>query len=291
MSVAYKRASHGPVAGRLDGKVVAISGTGGGQGRAAALLFARAGAIVVGCDRNADAIAETRQLAKREGVELQLSVVPDLTDPGAATQWIEDAVNRNGRLDVLYNNAASVHFAPIESLTPELWTQTLRGELDIVFMPTRAAWRHLAREGGSIINSASLSGMRALENIGATAHAASKGGVIAMTRQLALEGAPFGIRANSISPGPIATPATQQALDTDPEFKRHFEGWPLLARGGEADDVAYTALFLAPQTNPHGLPVSTLPWTVACHVRPESPSTHEKLKLDCPCLPWAVRLR
>ena len=63
-----------------------------------------------------------------------------------------------------------------------------------MFMPTRAAWRHLARQGGAIINGASLSGMRALEYIGATVHAASKGGVIAMTRQLALEGAPHGIR-------------------------------------------------------------------------------------------------
>lgn len=141
-------------------------------------------------------------MAERDGYRVQLSVITDLTEPVAAKQWIDEAVNRNGRLDVLYNNAASVHFAPVEEMTPKLWTETLKGELDIVFMPIRAAWRHLARQGGSIINSASLSGMRALEYIGATAHAASKGGVIAMTRQLALEGAPHGIRCNSISPGP-----------------------------------------------------------------------------------------
>lgn len=245
MSIAYQRTSHGPVAGRLASKVVAISGTGGGQGRAAALLFARSGATVVGCDRKSDGLKETRELAEREGLKLQLSVVTDLAQPEPAKQWIDDAVSRNGRLDVLYNNAASVHFAPVEAMTPKLWTETLRGELDIVFMPTQAAWRHLAREGGSIINSASLSRMRALEHVGAIAHAASKGGVIAMTRQLALEGAPHGIRCNSISPGPIATPATQQALDADPNFTRHFRGWPLLGRGGEADDVAYAALFLA----------------------------------------------
>ena len=66
-----------------------------------------------------------------------------------------------------------------------------------------------------------------------------------MTRQLALEGAPLGIRVNSISPGPIATPATQDALATDAKFKRHLDGWPLLGRGGEAEDVAYAALCLA----------------------------------------------
>lgn len=245
MGTQYQRASRGPVAGRLAGKVAVISGVGGGQGRAAALLFARAGAIVVGSDRKADGLEETEELAEREGLSLQLSVIPDLTEPQAAQQWIDAAAARNGRLDVLYNNAAAVHFAPVEEMTPELWTGTLKGELDIVFLPTRAAWRHLARQGGSIINSASLSGMRALEHIGAVAHAASKGGVIAMTRQLALEGAPHGIRSNSISPGPIATPATQEALDADPQFKRHFEGWPLLARVGTADDVAYAALFLA----------------------------------------------
>jgi meso-butanediol dehydrogenase / (S,S)-butanediol dehydrogenase / diacetyl reductase len=242
---AYRRASHGPVAGRLSGKVAVISGVGGGQGRAAALLFARSGATVVGSDRKPDGLEETQELAAREGLSLQLSVVPDLADPEAAQHWIDRAAATNGRLDVLYNNAASVHFAPIAEMTPKLWAETLKGELDIVFLPTRAAWRHLARAGGSIINSASLSGMRALEHVGAVAHAASKGGVIAMTRQLALEGAPVGIRVNSISPGPIVTPATQDALATDPTFKRHFEGWPLLGRGGEAEDVAYAALFLA----------------------------------------------
>lgn len=245
MSTPYTRRSAGPVAGRLAGKVVAISGIGGGQGRAAAVLFARAGAIVVGSDRKEEGVEATRRLAEQEGLTLQVSVVPDLTDPEAAQRWIDEAVRRNGRLDVLYNNAASVNFAPVEAMTAELWRGTLQGELDIVFMPTRAAWRHLAKQGGSIINSASLSGMRALEHVGAVAHAASKGGVIAMTRQLALEGAPFGIRSNSISPGPIATPATQEALDADPVFRRHFSGWPLLGRGGAAEDVAYAALFLA----------------------------------------------
>jgi len=83
-------------------------------------LFARSGATVVGCDRNADGIEETRELAERDGYRVQLSVITDLTEPVAAKQWIDEAVNRNGRLDVLYNNAASVHFAPVEEMTPKL---------------------------------------------------------------------------------------------------------------------------------------------------------------------------
>jgi meso-butanediol dehydrogenase / (S,S)-butanediol dehydrogenase / diacetyl reductase len=163
MRIPYNRTSRGPVTGRLAGRVAAISGVGGGQGRAAALLFARSGAVVVGSDRNSDGLEETRELAEREGLKLQLTVVADLTEPEAVKQWIDDAAGRNGGLEVLYNNAASVHFAPIEAMTPKLWTETLKGELDIVFLPTRAAWRHLAREGGSVINSASISGMR--ENV------------------------------------------------------------------------------------------------------------------------------
>jgi meso-butanediol dehydrogenase/(S,S)-butanediol dehydrogenase/diacetyl reductase len=128
MSNPYKRASRGPVAGRLAGKVAVISGVGGGQGRAAALLFARSDAIVVGSDRKADGLEETRELAEREGLTLQLRVVADLTEPAAVKQWIDEAAGRNGRLDVLYNNAASVHFAPIEAMTPKLWTETLGGQ-------------------------------------------------------------------------------------------------------------------------------------------------------------------
>jgi len=90
MSIAYPRTSRGPVAGRLAGKVVAISGTGGGQGRAAALLFAPSGATVVGCDRRSDGLEETRELVEREGSPLQQSIVEDLAQSEAAKQWIDE---------------------------------------------------------------------------------------------------------------------------------------------------------------------------------------------------------
>ena len=98
---------------------------------AAALVFARGGATLVGCDRKSDGLEETRELAEREGLTLQPSIVEDLAQSEAAKQWIDKAVGQSGRLNVLYNNAALADFALIESMTPKLWTETLRGELDI----------------------------------------------------------------------------------------------------------------------------------------------------------------
>ena len=98
-------------------------------------------------------------------------------------------------------------------MSVEDWHHTLRFEVDSVFHVTQLAWPHLVRRGGgSIVTVGSLSGMRASERIGSAAHAAGKGGVIALTRQLALEGAQHGIRVNSISPGPVDTPVTAMGL-------------------------------------------------------------------------------
>jgi NAD(P)-dependent dehydrogenase (short-subunit alcohol dehydrogenase family) len=131
-------------------------------------------------------------------------------------------------------------------MTPTQWSETLRYELDIVFYPAQAAWKHMVQAGGgSIVNVASVSGMMATEKLPAVAHAAAKGGVIAMTRQLAVDGAPHNIRVNSISPGPILTPVTRAALESDPEFRATFESYPRLGRVGEPEDVAYAALYLA----------------------------------------------
>jgi len=219
-----------PVAGRLANKVALITGAGGGQGQAAALLFARAGATVLATDVDAAAVDATRALAAAEGLAVHIALL-DVTDQAAAAKWVDDAAAAHGGIDILYNNAARTHFAPVGEMTLEQWRDTLRHELDIVFIPTRAAWAHMVRRGGgSIINIASVSG---------------KGGVIGFTRQLAIEGAPHWIRANTISPGPIVTPATRVGLQMSPEFARQFTGWPMLARTGTPIDVAFAALYLA----------------------------------------------
>lgn len=240
--------SRGPVQGRLAGKVALVTGVGSGQGREVALLFAEAGAIVAGCDINPDGLKGTEALAAERGVMLDLALV-DASDEAKVVAWVDGVAQRHGGIDVLYNNGAGAHFVPFAEMTLAQWRDTLRMELDTVFLPSKAAWPHLiARGGGSIINIASIAGMLGGEVIGSagsSAHATGKGGVISFTRQLATEGGAHGIRVNAISPGPIVTPASEAVVAASPEFRKLFEGMPLLKRSGRPVDVAYAGLFLA----------------------------------------------
>ena len=202
--------------GILDEKVALITGTGGGLGRVAAQTFAREGAKVVGCDVKADANNETVELVRRAGGEMTGIAPIDLTDPEQARTMVEDAVAAYGGLDVVYNNASRPYFGPMPDFSIDDWRATITGELDIPFFVSKFAWPHLVQRGGGvIINVASVSGMIAQENPPAVGHATAKGGVIAMTRQLALEGARYGIRAVAISPGPFLTrPPTATSATT-----------------------------------------------------------------------------
>jgi meso-butanediol dehydrogenase/(S,S)-butanediol dehydrogenase/diacetyl reductase len=231
------------MAASMDGKVVLISGTGGGQGREAALRFAGAGAHVVGCDLKEEGNRQTAALVRAAGGSITTMEPVDLADPPSARRWIEEAASLRGRIDVLYNNASAARFAPIESFTVEDWQFTMRNELDLVFYATRFAWPHLQKRGGVVINIASVAGLVG-SAVGGTAHAATKGAIIAMTRQLAVEGAPHQIRVNSISPGVIESPGTAPLL-ADPALRELMLAHNLIKRVGQPKDVAGVALFLA----------------------------------------------
>ncbi len=227
---------------RLEGKRVLLTGTAGGQGAAAQRLFAEHGARICGCDVQPGAARATADELRTEGHDVSGSDV-DLTDPKAARQWVESSVEALGGIDVLYNNAAGFGFAPFGSMELELWRHVLRVELDIIFHTTSVAWRHLCESGGSIINTASYSALRGIAPLGAAAHAAAKGGVIALTKTLAAEGAEHGLRANAISPGFVASPATDGAVTAEGrawQLSKH-----LIQRPGTGEDIAYLALYLA----------------------------------------------
>ena len=242
--MSYDRSSRGDVTGRLAGKIVLITGAGGGMGRTTALLFAKAGATVVACGRTSSSVRETSEIAEGQGLHVDGSPV-DAADPAAVKAWVDAAAARYGGIDVLYNNAGALRMGAIPDMPAADWHYTVRNELDIAFFPTQAAWPHLiARGGGSIINISSTSGLVGLEGMGAVAHCAAKGGVDAMTRQMALEGAPHWIRCNSISPGPIYSPGLDEH-GGDPETRKLIGGWPLLPRIGYGEDIAYAGLFLA----------------------------------------------
>jgi meso-butanediol dehydrogenase / (S,S)-butanediol dehydrogenase / diacetyl reductase len=224
--------------GRLAGKVALITGTGGGQGRSAALLFAAEGATVVGCDLKADGAAETLELVRAAGGRMDSTAPLDLTDEAAVRAWVDDAVQRHGRIDVLYNNAGATRFDRIEDQPYEDWHFTLRSELDVVFLATKYAWPHLKRRGGSVILVGSTAGLTGSMTLMRSAHTATKGGVIALTRQLAAEGAWHGIRVNCISPGMILTPATQDDIFGNPEHPMYgIRDHIPLGRIGTPDDI------------------------------------------------------
>ncbi|MGI8334279.1 SDR family NAD(P)-dependent oxidoreductase [Actinomadura scrupuli] len=232
--------------GTLDEKVVLITGTAGGQGRVASLIFAREGARIVGCDIHADANNETVELVRRGGGEMTGIAPIDLTDPEQARQVVEDAVAAYGGIDVVYNNAAYQRFGPMPDFSVEDWRVTITSELDIPFFVSKFAWPHLVRRGGGvIINVASMAGMIAGETPPMIAHAAANAGVIGMTRQLALEGARHGIRAVAISPGPVLTPASERDLGDDQAARAAITSKTLLKRFAQPEEIVELAAFLA----------------------------------------------
>jgi NAD(P)-dependent dehydrogenase (short-subunit alcohol dehydrogenase family) len=209
---------------RLEGKIALVTGAANGIGAGCAAVFAAEGATVLGIDR-ADC---------------------DVTDEAAVKRMVEAPSAEHDRIDILVNAAATAVFKWIEHLSYAEWRSTILAELDSVFLVTRAAWPLLKASGSaSIINFASANARHALEGSPALAHVAGKGGVLAMTRQLAMEGAPHGIRANSIAPGFIQTAATADHLEADPAFREKVMAKNMIKHLGTPDDVAYCALWLA----------------------------------------------
>lgn len=231
---------------RLRGKVALITGIGGGQGRAAALRFAAEGAVVVGCDINGSAAQETKSAVGDAGMDADIATDDvDLGEPEQARLWVEGAARQHGRIDVVYNNASAARYGTIADLSVEDWRFTVRNELDLVFFVTKYAWPHLVRSGGgTVINVASVAGWIGNRSLPLVAHMATKGGLIAMTRQLAAEGGPVGIRAVSISPGGIETPAIADLL-ADPEARAAVVSQNLVPRIGTPADVVGLAVYLA----------------------------------------------
>lgn len=229
---------------RFQDKVVLITGTGGGQGRVAALRFAREGAVVVGCDVFTAGHQETAALLAAEGYVLHGAAPVDLGDPEQARAWVEGAAAEHGGIDVLYNNASAAKFAPVADMSIEDWRYTMRNEVDLIFYTTKYAWAHLVCRRGVVLNISSTAAWGGSRVAGISAHSAAKGAVVSFTRQLAVEGAPVGIRAVSISPGFVATPGTRPFLE-NPQARKALLDGVLMDRPGEPEEVVAMALFVA----------------------------------------------
>jgi NAD(P)-dependent dehydrogenase (short-subunit alcohol dehydrogenase family) len=226
---------------RLVGKRVLITGTGSGQGAAAQRRFCEEGASVIGCDVRSGSAENHAEALRSEGY-VAYGQTADVADPEAAKAWVEWGVEQLGGIDVLYNNASAADFAPFEEMTGAIWAFSIRNELDLVFYVTLAAWKHLQLEGGSIINVGSASALIADATLGQSAHTVTKAGVIALTRQLAAEGGPHGIRVNAISPGYIQTAATS---DHPEDLRKYLLDQQFIKRYGTVEDIVPMAVYLA----------------------------------------------
>ena len=232
---------------RFENKVVLISGTGGGQGRVAAHSFAAEGAHVLGCDVVAAKSKETTAAVVAAGGDM-VSLEPlDLADPEAAKRWVDTAIDRWGRIDVLYNNAAGVGFEYFDKATQQHWDHTIRNELTIGYVAARAAWPVFVKQrGGVIISVASIAGHIELAEFPCVAHGVANAGIQAMARMLAAAGAPHGIRSVSISPGIVDNPnAPGPYGNPHSEEMKLLWGPAALGRPAKMQEIVNTAMFLA----------------------------------------------
>jgi NAD(P)-dependent dehydrogenase (short-subunit alcohol dehydrogenase family) len=230
---------------RLKGKVCIITGTGSGMGRAAALLFAREGANIVGCDVNEGTGQATLEAVRAIGGHMMSLQPCNMAKRADVDRLMALAVDTYGGVDVLYNNGSMAYFAWLADMTYESWSNTLREEIDLVFHACQAVFPLMkSRGGGSIINVGSVSGKMAYKVLPALAHMAAKGGVIAMSKQVAMEGGPHRIRCNTISPGLVLTAQTKAFID-NPEWFGPMRDKLMLGRVGLPEDIAPLALYLA----------------------------------------------
>ena len=207
---------------------------------------------MVGCDLRPETSEETVGLVRAGGGRIDAIAPVDLASEEGARRWVDTAADLAGGIDILVNNASAIRFGPIGELSFADWSFTIRNELDIVFLVTRAAWPHLiAAGGGSIVNVASITASRGAFFMPQNAHGAAKGGVLALTYQLVVEGGPHGIRVNAVSPAMTETPQTAPLLHDPDGPAASIAARVPLGRWGQPEDVAQAILFLCSDEASH----------------------------------------
>ncbi len=226
----------------LTGQVAIVTGGSDGIGLATAALLVRRGAKVVICGRRQEQLDIASAHIEAEGGSVE-AVQLDVTDFPAFEALIQDVAARHGRLDMLVNNAMSVHYAPISKLTLDHWRKDFAVNTEAVFVGTKAAMAVMAKQGkGSIVNISSTTGIRAMANY--ASYSASKAALIQFTAVAAMEGALKGIRVNAIVPGQVNTAATADFALKAPELAAKTAGAIPMGRGGKPEELAEAIVFM-----------------------------------------------
>jgi meso-butanediol dehydrogenase / (S,S)-butanediol dehydrogenase / diacetyl reductase len=225
----------------MAGLVAIVTGGSDGIGKATAKLVAQRGATVAICARRPEKLAEAEaEIATVGNVEAHQL---DVTDEAAFTALIEDVAARHGRLDMLVNNAMSVHYAPITKLSTEHWRKDFAVNAEAVFVGTRAAMKIMMKAGrGSIVNVSSTTGIKAAPYM--ASYSASKAALTHFTACAAMEGGPANVRVNAIVPGQVMTAATADwAAKAEDTANKTAKAIPM-QRGGEPEELAEAIVFL-----------------------------------------------
>ena len=237
-----------PASARLQGKVCMVVGAGSrsagiGTGRATAIVFAREGAKVLVVDRDREAAELTCTMIRAEGGEAA-PIIADMTDGQAVAAAVGQSADRWGRIDVLDNNIGFQQFGTVVSTSEEQWASALNVNLTAMFLACKYTIPVMKQTGGgSVINIASIAGIR--PRGGNAPYAVAKGAVIPLTKAMAVDHGPDGVRVNCVVPGPLDTPMaeTEGALSDERRANRRSSS-PLNIEGN-GWDVAYAALFFA----------------------------------------------
>jgi dihydroanticapsin dehydrogenase len=228
---------------RFEGRVVLVTGGGSGIGRAACGLFAGEGAEVAVADRSEREGRETASRLDGHGVFVCL----DVADPAAVAAGVEAVEERFGRIDVLFNDAGVELSRPLHETTEEEWDRVFAVNLRGMFLVCRRVLPGMMRRRtGCIVNVSSISGL--LGWPASAAYCASKGGVIQLTRQMAVDYAPHGIRVNCVCPGTTLTPMIERLFAQEPDepaARRRVAAMHPLGRFARPEEIAEAVLFLA----------------------------------------------
>lgn len=229
--------------GRLGGKVAVITGAGGGMGREAAILFTQEGARVCATDVNGDAARETAQLAGGD----TLAHVVDVASEDQVVELMRTTAERFGGIDVLYNNAGIMPAADHSVVDTDvaIWDKVMAVNVRGVFLGCKFAIPRMVEQGsGSIINIASFVALLGC-SVPQDAYTSSKGAILSLTRSLAVQFGPNGVRSNAICPGPVETPLLMDWLVKDEEAKRIRLARNPTGRFGKPEEIVNMALYLA----------------------------------------------